>query len=147
MPSSPAKTDAKHGGQFKPGQSGNPSGRPHGSRNKATLALEAILDGEGEAITRKAIEKALEGDTTALRLCLERIYPPRKSRPITLELPKIESADDVAKAQGTVIGAMAIGDITPEEATVVAGVLEAKRRSIETCELETRMAALEKIKG
>jgi len=147
MPSSPAKSTTKQGGQFKPGQSGNPSGRPHGSRNKATLALEAILDGEGEAITRKVIEKALEGDTTALRLCLERIYPPRKSRPITLELPKIESADDVAKAQGTVIGAMAIGDITPEEATVVAGVLEAKRRSIETCELETRMAALEKIKG
>jgi hypothetical protein len=72
MPISPAKTKKKQG--FKPGQSGNPSGRPHGSRNKATLALEALLDGEGEAITRKAIEKALEGDTAALRLCLERIY-------------------------------------------------------------------------
>jgi hypothetical protein len=68
MPISPAKTKKKQG--FKPGQSGNPSGRPHGSRNKATLALEALLDGEGEAITRKA----LEGDTAALRLCLERIY-------------------------------------------------------------------------
>jgi hypothetical protein len=78
---------------------------------------------------------------------MERIYPPRKSRPITLELPIIESADDVAKAQGTVIGAMAFGDITPEEATVVAGVLEAKRRSIETCELEARMTALEQMKG
>ena len=52
MPISPAKTKKKQG--FKPGQSGNPSGRPHGSRNKATLALEALLDGEGEAITRKA---------------------------------------------------------------------------------------------
>ena len=145
MPSSPTKTKKKQG--FKPGQSGNPSGRPHGSRNKATLALEAILDGEGEAITRKAIEKALEGDTAALRLCLERIYPPRKSRPIALELPPIETADDVTKAHGTVIGAMAIGDITPEEASVVAGVLEAKRRSIETCELEGRMTALEQMKG
>ena len=145
MPISPAKTKKKQG--FKPGQSGNPSGRPHGSRNKATLALEAILDGECEAITRKTIEKALEGDTAALRLCLERIYPPRKSRPIALELPTIETADDVAKAHGAVIGAMAIGDITPEEASVVAGVLEAKRRSIETCELEGRMTALEKMKG
>ena len=70
MPSSPAKTKKKQG--FKPGQSGNPSGRPHGSRNKATLALEALLDDEGEAITRKAIEKALEGDTAALRLVVVR---------------------------------------------------------------------------
>jgi hypothetical protein len=145
MPISPAKTKKKQG--FKPGQSGNPSGRPHGSRNKATLALEALLDGEGEAITRKAIEKALEGDTAALRLCLERIYPPRKSRPIALALPKIETPDDISKAQGTVIGAMAVGDITPEEANVVVGVLEAKRRSIETCELEARMTVLEQIKS
>jgi hypothetical protein len=61
-----------------------------------------------EAISRKAIEKALEGDTTALRLCLERIYPPRKSRPVALKLPAIETADDVAKAHGTVIAAMAV---------------------------------------
>jgi hypothetical protein len=63
-------------------------------------------------------------------------YPTRKSRPIALALPKIETPDDIAKAQGTVIGVMAIGDIKPEEANVVARVLEAKRRSIETCELE-----------
>jgi hypothetical protein len=140
----PAKSTKKQG--FKPGQSGNPAGRPAGSRNKATLALEALFDGEGEAISRKAIEKALEGDTTALRLCLERIYPPRKSRPVALELPAIETAEDVAKAHGTVIAAMAVGDITPDEATAVAGVLEAKRRSIETCELEARMTALETMK-
>ena len=145
MPISPAKTKKKQ--TFKPGQSGNPYGRPHGSRNKATLALEALLDGEGEAVTRKAIEKALEGDTAALRLCLERIYPPRKSRPIALALPKIETPDDISKAQGTVIGAMAVGDITPEEANVVAGVLEAKRRSIETCEIEARMTVLEQMKS
>jgi hypothetical protein len=48
MPNSPAKTDKKQGSQFKPGQSGNPNGRPNGSRNKATLALEALLDDEGE---------------------------------------------------------------------------------------------------
>ena len=95
----------------------------------------------------RPIEKALEGDKAALRLCLERIYPPRKSRPIALALPKIETPDDISKAQGTVIGAMAIGDITPEEANVVAGVLEAKRRSIETCELEARMTVLEQMKN
>ena len=65
MPNSPAKTDKKQGSQFKPGQSGNPNGRPNGSRNKATMALEALLDGEGEAMTRKAVESALNGDMAA----------------------------------------------------------------------------------
>lgn len=71
-----AKTNRKQGGgRFKPGQSGNPKGRPVGSRHKATLAAQELLDGEAQAITRKAIEKALEGDGIALRLCLERIVP------------------------------------------------------------------------
>jgi hypothetical protein len=63
---------------FKKGQSGNPSGRPPGSRNKSTLAAEALLDGEAETLTRKAIEEAKAGNMIALRLCLERIVPPRK---------------------------------------------------------------------
>jgi Family of unknown function (DUF5681) len=59
--------------RFQPGRSGNPSGRPRGARHRATLAAEALLDGEAAALTRKAIERALEGDATAMRLCLERI--------------------------------------------------------------------------
>ena len=65
----------------KPFKSGN-SGRPKGSLNRVTLAIQSLLDGEGEELTRKAIELAKEGDLTALKLCLERICPPRKSRPI-----------------------------------------------------------------
>ena len=57
---------------FKPGTSGNPSGKPAGARNKTTLAVEALLDGEAEDLTRKAIELAKAGDMTALRLCLDR---------------------------------------------------------------------------
>ena len=73
-----------------PDGSGNPHGRPRGSRSKTTIAVEALLDGEAKAIARKAIEKALEGDMAALRLCLERLLPPRRDRPVTFELPKIE---------------------------------------------------------
>ena len=53
------------------------------------MVLEVLLDGEAKAIARKAIEKALEGDMAALRLCLERLLPPRRDRPVTFELPKI----------------------------------------------------------
>ena len=63
----------------RPFKKGNP-GRPPGSRNKATLAAEVLLDNETEKLTRKAIELAMAGDTVALRLCLERIIPARRDR-------------------------------------------------------------------
>ena len=138
-----AKTGKKQSHKFKPGQSGNPRGRPQGSRNKATLAVEQLLDGQSQALTEKAVEKALEGDMQALKLCLERICPPRKSRPIKIDLPKVETAADVTAAQSAVIAAMAQADITPEEANTIAGVLEAKRRALETLELDERLSKLE----
>lgn len=131
---------------WKPGQSGNPNGRAMGSRNKATIAIETLLDGEAEALTRKAVELARNGDIQALKLCLERICPPRKSRPISIDLPKVETVDDISKAHEVVIAAMAIGDVTPEEANVIAGVIDAKRRAIETVELEKRIQELEETK-
>jgi len=83
----PDDTAEKQGGRkFQPGQSGNPNGRPKGSRNVATLALESLLDGEAEALTRKAVELALTGDIAALRLCLDRILPPRKDRSVSFEM-------------------------------------------------------------
>jgi len=130
--------------KFKKGRSGNPNGKPKGARNKATLAAEELLDGEAEVITRKAIEKAKEGDMAAIRLCLERILPTIKSRPIEIDLPPVETAEDITAAQGAVIAAMARGEITPDDASTVAGVLEAKRRAIETVELEARLSELEK---
>jgi Family of unknown function (DUF5681) len=76
---------------FKPGQSGNPAGRPKGARNATTLAVEALLDGEGEALTRKAIDLAKKGDMQALKLCMDRIVPPRRDRPLAFALPPIGS--------------------------------------------------------
>jgi Family of unknown function (DUF5681) len=77
----------QRGRPFEPGISGNPSGRPKGSRNKTTMAVQALLDGKAEALTRKAIELAKGGDITALRLCMERILPPRKDRPLSFDFP------------------------------------------------------------
>ena len=86
------------GRPFPAGQSGNPMGKPLGTRNRATRAAETLLDGEAEALTRKAVEMALAGDTTALRLCLDRILPPRKGRPVTLDLPVVTDAAKVQTA-------------------------------------------------
>ena len=107
------------------------------------MAVQALLEGEAEALTRKCIELAQEGDTTALRLCMERLAPAVKSRAVNLTLPAIETAADILKAQAATISAMADGEVTPDEAATIAGVLEAKRRAIETVQLEERITKLE----
>jgi Family of unknown function (DUF5681) len=86
--------------QFKPGQSGNPAGKPKGTRNATTLALEALLDGQASALTEKAINLALAGDMAALRLCLDRILPPRKDSPVAFDLPEMKTLNDAVPAMG-----------------------------------------------
>ena len=129
-------------GMFEPGGPGGP-GRKAGSRNKATLILDALADGEAETILQKQIDLAKEGDQRAAEVILSRVWPARKSRPVALNLPAMESAADVVKALSVVAASMASGEITPEEAQAVAAVLEGKRRAVETVALEARIAALE----
>ena len=119
----------QRGRPFKPGQSGNPTGKPKGARNRSTIAAELLLEGEAKALTRKAIELGLAGDTAALRLCLERLMPPRKDRAISLDLPAIASADDAAKAVGVVLAAVGEGRITPSEAGEVMGLIDVCRKN------------------
>ena len=128
---------------WKPGESGNPAGKPRGTRCKATVAAQALLDGESEALTRKAVELALFGDMTALRLCLERIVPPRKDSPIMVELPPIQSAADIPQAMGAILASVAAGELTPTEAQAVAGLVEIHRKSLETADLSARLDAIE----
>ena len=129
----------------RPFKKGNP-GRPKGARNRVTIACESLMAGEGEKLTRKAIELAQRGDTVALRLCLERIYPVRKGRLINLELPEVKSPRDVLNALASTIKAVAVGEITPEEGSLVAGLLESKRKAIETLDIEERLTRLENCK-
>lgn len=131
------------GGKFQPGQSGNPAGKVKGTRNRTTRAIEALLDGEAEALTRTAIELAQGGDTVALRMCLDRLVPPRKDRPITFDLPPIETTDDLPKATGAIVAAVAAGELTPAEAAEISKTLDVHVRAIEATELHRRMAALE----
>ena len=120
------------GRPFAKGRSGNPAGRRPGSRNKATLAAATLLAGEAEALTRAAVELALSGDPTAMRLCLERLLPPCRERTVKFILPPIESVSDISAAMQAVTSALAGGHITPGEAATIAGVVETFARAIET---------------
>ena len=136
------KTYTNKQGKFAPG---NP-GRPMGARHKATRAVESLLEGQSEALTQKAIDMALGSDTQALRLCMERIAPPRKDSPVSFDLPTIKSAQQASEAAQAVLRAVSEGEITPLEAASVMTLVEQYRRSLETTELEARIVALEAAK-
>lgn len=141
MTDNPRKSAPKTRGR--PFQPGNP-GKPKGARHRQTVMAEKLMADDAEDVVRAVIEAAKGGDMTAARLVLERVAPPRKGRPVVFDLPQVETASDVLSALGSVVQSVAAGTLTPEEGATVAGLLEVKRRAIETVEIERRIAALEK---
>jgi hypothetical protein len=134
-------------GRFNKGQSGNPQGRRPGTRNKATEIAELLLAGEAEALTRKAVERALEGDAMALRLCLDRIAPLRRGRPVQLGLAPVRSAADLGNTMAAITTAATNGVITPGEAGELVRAVEIFVRAIETSDFERRLRAMEEQVG
>jgi Family of unknown function (DUF5681) len=133
----------QRGRPFVKGQSGCPAGKPKGARHRTTLAAEALLDGEAEALTRKVIELALSGDSTALRLCLDRILPPRRERPVSFIPPTLESAGDAVGAMAAIIAAVAAGEISPGEATELSKLVQGYVVALEASEFDQRLRAIE----
>ena len=144
MTTPPYNDGGKTGGRFAKGNS--LGGNKRGSRHRVTLAVEALLEGQHEALTQAAITKALEGDGVALRLCLDRIAPARKDSPISITLPAVKSIDDALQASAAVLEAVAAGEITPDEAGRVMALLAAHRTIVETVDLEQRIIKLEEKK-
>lgn len=121
---------------------GNP-GKPRGARHRVTRAVEALMEGEHEKLTRIAIDKALDGDTSALRLCLDRIAPPRRDVPISIDLPPVRSVAEAAEASASVLASVARGDVTPDEAGRIMALLASHKSIVAAGDLEQRIAALE----
>lgn len=132
------------GKKFQPGQSGNPNGRPKGSKSRHIMALEALAEGEVQAVVQAMIDKAKEGDAMAARSILDRVWPTRKGARIAFDLPEIGKAEDLPEAIAAVNRQVADGDMSPDEGALVVGLLDAHRKAIETNELAARIAALEK---
>jgi hypothetical protein len=134
----------QRGRPFKKGASGNPAGKSPGTRNRTTLAVQELLDGEAEKLTRRCVELALQGDSTALRLCMERLAPPPKDRSIDFPMPAASTAREINIALAKVAEAVGAGTLTPGEGNSLAALLEVHRRCIETADLEDRVERLEK---
>ena len=131
------------GGRFKPGQSGNPAGKPKGARHRATIAAQALLDGEAEALARKAVDLALAGDMGALRLCLERVVPSLKAvaPAVAVDTAGANSLTGQARA---IVGAALAGEVAPDVAAQLIGALGTTARVEEVEALRDRLDALER---
>jgi len=127
--------------RYKKGQSGNPVGRPRGIKDKRT-SIRELLKPHAKDLIDKAVSLALDGNTIALRLCLDRLIPPLKQRdePITLKL----TGTTLTENGLSVINALSKGEITPSEANSFLQAIVAQTRITEMDEIEARLTKLEK---
>jgi hypothetical protein len=135
-------TGKQRGKPFKPGQSGNPAGKPPGAKNRATVLAQSLFDGEAEALTRKIIDLAKAGDMQALKVCIDRLCPPMKAQTasVQVDILQTDSMSDIANA---FIKAAADGRLPPDVAAQLVSAVGTLARVVEIDELKIRLAALE----
>jgi hypothetical protein len=104
-------------------------------RHRRTLIAQALLDGEAETITRKCIDLALEGDPTALKLCVERLVPPRKEWPVEFTMPQLGSVSDVAAVMTALMQAVSEGRVLLSQAVEFGKLLEMYARMATTADM------------
>ena len=129
------------GRPFPPGS----AGKPKGARSRVARAMEELLEGEAEALTRRAVEMALAGDAVALKLCMDRLLPALRERPVSVDLPALSGPEDAIAASAALLAAVAAGEIAPGEAREVGRLLELHLKAVEVHGFETRLATLEAI--
>ena len=131
------------GRPFPKGMSGNPIGKRPGTRNRATVIAEEMLDCEVRPLLRGAIEDAKDGDGVMQRFCLSRIIAPRRERPVRFALPRIDDAGDLHAAMACVLEAVARGEITVREAWQLSQTVDVFIRAIDAADFERRLQRLE----
>jgi hypothetical protein len=136
----PDGRDAK--GRFAPG---NP-GRPPGTRHRTTVAIEALLEGQWEGLTKTAVALALRGDATALRLCFDRIAPQRRGAAFEIsDFPAIKSAADVPSALAALIAAVAAGYLTADEAKPLSEMFTAYVNAVDIVDTAAEVAEIKRM--
>lgn len=128
---------------FKPGVSGNPKGRPKGGRNRATLLCEQLMRDDAANVVRAVVKSAIEGDAASQKILMDRLVPVRKRVAPAIDLPTVDGLPGIVAALGVIVDGVARGELDLEAGGALAGLVDAKRKALETLELESRIAALE----
>ena len=131
------------GRSFKKGESGNPKGKRPGTRNKATLAVEALLDGARVTLTQKLIDKANDGDMAAMRLVAPYILPPSPERKLNFKLPPLKTAADAMAAFAKIAEGVAQGELSASEAQILVSLVQGFLKGLEQFGNDLRMTKIE----
>lgn len=142
LPAKPEQNRNMRGRPFVKGRSGNPAGRPRGIRDGAGDSGQRRLARKLKALTDKAVEQALAGDAAALRLCFDRLVPPRRERAVSLALPPVREMADILPMTLAIAEAVSRGEITPGEAGELGRLVQALVRALETSEFERELRAM-----
>ena len=130
--------------RFQKGQSGNPAGRPRGSRNKASLRVQALLEQKTDELVDRAIQLAMDGNIGALRLCLDRLAPTRHNEPQFCEIPPLAKPADAVAAIGAIAAAAFTGDVTADEAAKLAKVTSLFVHAFAAQKFDARITGVER---
>ena len=130
--------------KFQPGNKFG-RGRPRGSRNKATLVKENLLDQYAEPLQRRAIAEALKGDMPMLRTLLAYLLPRAKELPVKIDPLPTDTIEQLGQSSNTILQKVASGKLTATRALQLSALLEERRRVLETEEHEARLRALEEL--
>jgi len=138
-----SKAETHNGRPFEKGRSGNPLGRPKGSRNKATLLTESILEDRASLLAEKLVEMALSGDVSAMALCMKHLLPANRKRSVELDLPPLITIHDGVQILSITMKAAAQGDISLEDAQQLSALVDLHRRLLENVDMDNRIRKLE----
>src|SRR5215831_10991158 len=106
MMSDDAMPKKPRGRPFSKGESGNPSGRPKGARNRSTLLAEALVEKDAEEIVQKCIDDAKGNDRIARRFIVARVLPAQRERPARVEIGELQTGSDIKAAINSIIRAI-----------------------------------------
>tara|TARA_R110002110_G_scaffold301156_1_gene515221 strand:- start:183302 stop:183724 length:423 start_codon:yes stop_codon:yes gene_type:complete len=128
--------------KFKPGESGNPDGRPPGSKNKSTLLLERLGD-DIDALLNATKRKAMKGDMQAMKILLDRALPVRRPTLPTISVPGLQEAMTLTEKGQAVLNAIGNSEIPPDVGASLLNALGNVSRLVEVDELLKRVEKLE----
>jgi hypothetical protein len=134
----------KRSAAWKPGQSGNPAGRPKGIPNPQAR-LRKLID--VEALIRRLSESAAKGNTRAAELLLDRALPPLRAVAEPVQMPGLADAATLTEKAEAVVALAADGQLSPDVATAMLTAIGQLAKAAEIDELARRIAALEEAHG
>jgi hypothetical protein len=143
MSDSETEIPKPRGRPFEKGQSGNPAGKPCGTRNRSTRMAEALMADASEALAQTFIAQALGGSLPALLLAIKRLVPPCRERPLQFNLPPLESPADVPRAINCILAGLAEGELTENETKTLVALVEMHLKAQDEIETDRRLTALE----